>query len=116
MTAHQRIPAPRSFAAFWPYYLGEHRNPLNRALHCLGTGLALLLVVAGLLGDARLLVAAPLVGYGCAWLGHYLVERNRPATFRHPLWSLMADLRLFALVLQGRWRDTAVDDAGPGKP
>ena len=96
MTAH------RSFADFWPHYLREHSRPGTRALHFAGTGLVLLLAGAALLsGEWLLLPAVPLAGYGFAWASHAAVERNRPATFTHPLWSLAADFRMFFLWLTG---------------
>ena len=72
----------QSFQEFWPFYLGEHRNPLNRRLHYMGTGLVLVtLITALVLKQYLLLVALPLLGYGFAWFGHFRVELNRPATF-----------------------------------
>lgn len=92
-----------TFAAFYPFYLGEHRNRASRRLHVVGTGLALAALGAGLLGPRRrYALAAPLLGYGFAWLGHYAFEKNRPATFRHPLYSLMGDLRLFLETAAGK--------------
>ncbi len=92
-----------NYGAFWRFYLTEHRHPRNRRLHVFGTGLGLLLLGAGIgLADWRLGVLAVAVGYGCAWAGHFLVERNRPATFRYPLWSLRSDLRMFGLAATGR--------------
>ncbi len=96
-------PRGESYAAFWPVYLGAHRRPGTRALHFLGTALGLaLLAAAPLTGTWWLLAAVLPVGYGLAWLGHAAIERNRPATFGHPLWSLLSDLRMFALWLRGR--------------
>jgi hypothetical protein len=91
------------YAEFWPHYLRAHRDPRTRAAHYLGStcGLALL-VLAVLLGDWRLLIAAPLTGYACAWLGHGAFEGNRPATFGHPLWSFLSDFRMLALWAAGR--------------
>ena len=92
-----------SYGAFWRFYLDEHRDPRNRRLHVFGTGLGLLLLGAGIgLADWRLLVLAVLAGYGCAWTGHVFIERNRPATFRYPLWSLASDFRMFGLAATGR--------------
>ncbi|MEL6476570.1 MAG: DUF962 domain-containing protein [Pseudomonadota bacterium] len=93
----------RSFSEFYPYYLSEHADPVSRRLHYLGTALALgLLAVALLTGDWILLLAVPVVGYLFAWIGHFFFERNKPATFTYPLWSLMGDLRMFFEAVTGR--------------
>lgn len=95
----------RTYAEFWPHYVGAHRSPANRALHYAGTLSAVgLLVAAAVTGEPLLVLAAPLVGYGLAWAGHFLVEGNRPATFGHPLWSLYSDFRMLAFAVRGRMR------------
>ena len=93
----------QSFAQFWPFYLAEHSRPRTRALHYAGTTLVVAIVLLALAsGRWLLLLAVPIAGYGFAWLSHMTVERNRPATFTYPTWSLMADFRMWALWLTGR--------------
>lgn len=93
----------RSFAEFYPYYLGEHANPTCRRLHFVGTALVIA-VFAFALGSGRwaLLLLLPLVGYGFAWAGHFFFEKNRPATFSHPWYSLAGDFAMFRDILLGR--------------
>ena len=93
----------RRFADFYPYYLGEHSHPLNRRLHVCGTLLAVGLAVAALAtGRFALLWLVPLAGYGFAWVGHFRVERNRPATFTYPFYSLAGDFVMAWQVLTRR--------------
>jgi hypothetical protein len=99
------VPAARigSFREFWPYYLSQHRKRLTRSLHFFGTDAAAIgIVVAALQRSPRLLLTALGLAYGLAWVGHLLVEHNRPATFQYPLWSLAADWKMWALRLTGR--------------
>lgn len=102
------MPQPGRYATFrdfYPFYLTEHVNPVSRRLHVVGTGLALALVVAAAAGlRPWLLLAAPVAGYAFAWVGHFVFERNRPATFQYPLFSLMGDFRLFFETVTGRRR------------
>lgn len=92
-----------SYAEFWPLYLRAHRDPRTRAMHYLGTGTGLaLLIAAPIAGDWRFLAAAPIAGYACAWLAHGMFEGNRPATFGHPLWSFYSDFRMLGLWAAGR--------------
>lgn len=93
----------RSFEEFWPFYVGEHANPTNRGLHFVGTTLSMGSVAAALLTRRpAFLLAAPLLGYGFAWIGHFLVEGNRPATFKHPLWSLRGDFVMWGKMVAGK--------------
>jgi hypothetical protein len=93
----------QTFAAFWPYYLGEHRRPGTRMLHLIGTTLSVCLGLTALAtGRGVLLVGALVCGYAFAWVGHFFVEHNRPATFKYPLWSFAADFKMWALALSGR--------------
>ncbi|MDN3578442.1 DUF962 domain-containing protein [Chitinimonas viridis] len=94
-----------SFKDFYPYYLGEHQNRTCRRLHFVGSALVLLLLLAALLrGQAALLWLLPVIGYGFAWVGHFFFEKNRPATFKHPLYSLMGDWVMFWQMLRGQIR------------
>ncbi|HKU17374.1 MAG TPA: DUF962 domain-containing protein [Steroidobacteraceae bacterium] len=95
----------RSFADFYPFYLSEHSHPVCRRLHFFGTVLVLAtLLVAALAREPAWVLAAPLAGYGCAWIGHFFFEHNRPATFSHPWYSLAGDFVLFRDMLSGRVR------------
>jgi hypothetical protein len=96
---HSRL---ASYEEFWPFYVSQHRHPSNRRLHFLGTTLVLLAFVAGVFVSPLFFLAAPLAGYGFAWIGHFFCEKNKPATFTYPLWSLRGDFRMYRLTLLGR--------------
>jgi hypothetical protein len=93
--------APATFEEFWPYYVAQHLDPVNRWLHVLGSSLALGALALGPIFPPAILLA-PLLGYGAAWLGHFRFEQNRPASFGHPLWSLRGDARMWWRTLTGR--------------
>ena len=95
----------KSFAEFWPYYLSEHSQSATRMLHGVGI-LAALAVAAAVIAVGKwwLFPLGLLPGYGQAWAGHYFIEKNRPATFDHPLWSFMGDWKMLALWLAGKLR------------
>lgn len=94
-----------TFAQFYPFYLSEHRNVVCRRLHFIGTALTLCILAAAIgTANALLLLAVPVAGYGFAWVGHFAFEKNRPATFAHPWYSLMGDFVMFRDILVGRIR------------
>jgi hypothetical protein len=96
----------KSFEEFWPFYVAEHGQPKTRSLHFAGTAVALACVAAlAARGRWKWLPVALVPGYAAAWAGHFLVEKNRPATFKYPLWSFMADQKMFALMLTGRMEE-----------
>ncbi|HEX9576252.1 MAG TPA: DUF962 domain-containing protein [Myxococcales bacterium] len=102
----------QNFGEFWPFYLREHRKPLTRALHFAGTSLSILLILSALaLRRPLLVIPALLCGYAFAWVGHFFVEHNRPATFKYPFWSFAADFRMLACALTGKL-DAELQKAG----
>jgi hypothetical protein len=99
-----------SFEDFWPHYLHEHSDQTNRTLHVGGTIAAVASIgVAVAARKPALLVLAPLLGYGAAWVGHFLIEKNRPASFKHPLWSLRGDFKMAGLAVTGQLDDELVN-------
>ncbi len=115
---------PRTFEEFWPYYVSQHLNPTCRTLHVVGTSIALAHAAVGPLFPPAFL-AAPVWGYGLAWIGHYGFEKNRPATFgswQHAKWSLRGDFRMLKLTLLGRMepelqraRELYSEEGGPDR-
>lgn len=96
----------RSYREFWPFYLQQHADSTCRRLHFIGTSLALI-SIAGLLLTGALWWLLPLIvgSYGFAWAGHFIFEKNRPATFTYPWWSLISDFRMFGYWVLGRLPD-----------
>jgi hypothetical protein len=95
----QRI---QTYDEFWLYYLREHSRPASRAMHYLGSTCAIAAIAAGVFLTPWWLLAVPVVGYGPAWFGHFVIEKNKPATFGYPFWSLISDYKMFGLAIAGR--------------
>jgi hypothetical protein len=95
----------KTFEDFYPFYLGEHSNLQNRRLHFIGTSFVIAALCSVFFtGNWWLLTLVPVLGYGFAWYGHFIIEKNRPATFKHPIYSLMGDFRMFWDILTGKIR------------
>src|SRR6185295_13005188 len=97
-----RIMQIESFADFWPYYVRQHAKARTRVLHATGSVLSVVMAGLALAISPWLFLAVPVVGYAFAWYAHFFVERNRPATFGHPFYSLIADYRMVFLMMAGR--------------
>jgi len=94
-----------SFRDFYPFYLSEHKHPMCRRLHFVGLVVAITFIVAAVAArSAWWVVPAVLVGYAFAWAGHFFFEHNRPATFKHPVYSFIGDCAMFRDMLTGRIR------------
>ena len=94
-----------SFAEFYPFYLAEHSNDTSRRLHYLGSTLVLVILGYALFTQSwSWLLVLPLAGYGFAWVGHFFFEKNKPATFKYPLYSFMGDWVMLRDALTGRIR------------
>jgi len=92
-----------TFSAFWPFYLGEHSLPITRTMHFVGSWVALLNVVAAVITlQPGYLLGAIVSGYAFAWVSHFFMEKNRPATFKYPLWSFIADWKMWGFIMTGR--------------
>jgi hypothetical protein len=93
----------KTFWDFYPYYLTEHSLPINRTLHFIGTGIVISLLLAAIIsGKAIILLFIPIAGYGFAWVGHFFLEKNKPATFTYPLYSLASDFVMFYHIITGQ--------------
>ncbi|MCH7406298.1 DUF962 domain-containing protein [Belliella aquatica] len=91
----------KSLKEFYPYYLKEHQHPTSRLLHFIGTGIVIILLLSAIISSRYIyLILIPLVGYGFAWIGHFYFEKNKPATFKYPFYSLASDFLLFFDILR----------------
>jgi hypothetical protein len=96
----------QTFEEFWPHYVAEHSDPRTRTMHAVGTTAAIACLAASVSSRKwKLLPLALLPGYGAAWLAHFLIEKNKPATFDYPLWSFIADYKMVGLMLAGKMDD-----------
>ena len=92
----------KSFEEFYPFYLGEHSDPKCRAFHYIGTVLSLIVLAMAFIIHPAWFIAVPIAGYSFAWFSHFTIEKNKPATFTYPLWSLMGDYKMFFSWLSGQ--------------
>lgn len=96
----------RTFEEFWPFYVGEHGKSATRTLHFIGTNLGLVnLACAAIFLQPWYLLSGLVCGYGFAWVAHFFVEKNRPATFTYPAWSFRGDFRMLGLMWRGKMTD-----------
>jgi hypothetical protein len=96
----------QSFGEFYPFYLGEHQNAVCRRLHVVGTTLVIALFIYAFTSRHYwLLLLQPVIGYGFAWVGHFFFEKNRPATFTYPWYSLIGDYKMWwdVVTLKIKW-------------
>ena len=95
----------QTYRDFWPFYLEEHSKPLTRGIHFIGTSLVFVVIAVAIATRSWwLLVLMPVAGYGFAWAAHFIVEKNRPATFKHPFYSFAGDWVMFKDILAGKIR------------
>lgn len=94
---------PKTYSEFWDFYVSEHSRPLTRVLHFAGTAIGIILLVFFIArGQWYLFPAFFVVGYAFAWFAHFVVEKNRPASFRYPFWSFISDFKMIGYTLTGR--------------
>ena len=92
-----------SFKAFYPFYLKQHINKTCRLLHVIGTTFVFALAITAIYHNIpKLWIVVPIAGYGFAWIGHFFFEKNKPATFQYPLWSLRSDFKMYFEILTGK--------------
>jgi len=92
-----------SFKEFYPFYLSQHANKTCRLLHVIGTTVVMALTLTSMLYlNPILLIFVPIAGYGFAWVGHFFFEKNKPATFKYPLWSLKSDFKMYFDILSNK--------------
>lgn len=92
----------KNFGDFWPFYVCEHSKPLTRLFHFIGTATIFPLLYAAAFYKPYLALYIPVTAYGFAWFSHFFIEKNKPATFQYPLWSLIGDFKMFCLMLAGK--------------
>ncbi len=93
----------KDFRSFYPYYLTEHSDSTNRLLHFIGTFLLIVSLVLGFVtGNWLFFILVPVLGYGFAWVGHFFIEKNKPATFTYPIYSLASDFVMFWHTITGQ--------------
>jgi hypothetical protein len=93
----------QNYSEFWDFYIQEHSEPLNRTLHFIGTLSAVLLLVFFIWRSVWYYFPLCLVvGYGCSWVGHFFVEKNKPATFQYPFWSFISDYKMMWFMVLGK--------------
>jgi hypothetical protein len=92
-----------NYAEFWDFYVQEHSQPLNRTLHFIGTSSAILLLAFFILRGSWVYFPICLIlGYGFAWIGHFFIEKNKPATFQYPFWSFISDYKMMWFMISGK--------------
>ena len=106
----------RSFDDFWPFYVRAHSRGRTRLLHAIGSVLAVVMLGVAFAVNLWFLVAVPLIGYSFAWYAHFFVEGNKPATFGHPFYSLIADYRMLFLMMAGRMDDEVARVTSASQP
>ncbi len=93
----------KSFEEFWPFYLNEHSKPATRLFHFIGSTLGILFLVSAIIQlNPLFILHGLLVGYFFAWVSHFFIEKNKPATFKYPLWSFLGDWKMWYWCLTGK--------------